>query len=133
MHVAMETQGSSTRGRPRWQEHLCILSSTSAMFAMQVTISLMTSLYCMIETGRGRQPEVYIPILTGILGYWLPAPKSPGYDEEKRTRYIELGKLHGQVAQMHSAPAGDVEMARTDTQYTVTQTTARPHETPPTA
>ena len=103
------------------------------MFAMQVTISLMTSLYCMIETGRGKQPEVYIPILTGIIGYWLPAPKSPGYDEEKRTRYIEIGKLHGQVAQMHSTPSGDVEMARSYAHTTTTHAMGRPHETPPTA
>lgn len=46
------------------------------VFAMQIVMSLSVSIYCMVEAANGEKTEVFLPILAGVLGYWLPSPNS---------------------------------------------------------
>jgi hypothetical protein len=46
-----------------------------ATFAAQFAISSSTLGFCMYMLWRGNDPGVYLPIVTGILGYWLPSPR----------------------------------------------------------
>ena len=45
-------------------------------FAMQIALSLSVSIYCMVEAASGKKTEIFLPILTGIMGFWLPSPNS---------------------------------------------------------
>ena len=46
------------------------------VFAMQIVMSLSVGVFCMVEAANGKKTEIFLPVLTGILGYWLPAPNS---------------------------------------------------------
>jgi hypothetical protein len=46
------------------------------LFAAQFAISGSTLAFCMAMLWNGRDPGVYLPVVTGILGYWLPSPSS---------------------------------------------------------
>ena len=43
-------------------------------FFIQVIVSLMVMIFCMGMIALGKDTNVYIPILTGTLGYWMPQP-----------------------------------------------------------
>lgn len=49
----------------------------TSLFGMQLLVSVVG---LVVSTGMlfmGRDAAVYLPILTSIIGYWLPAPKQP--------------------------------------------------------
>lgn len=55
-------------------ERLFPLSHNTSIFIIQSIISLSSVgviSYLLID---GRQPSVFLPVLTGIIGYWLPSP-----------------------------------------------------------
>lgn len=43
-------------------------------FCTQVAISSSTLMFCMNMLHRGRNPGMYLPMVSGIVGYWLPSP-----------------------------------------------------------
>lgn len=43
-------------------------------FFIQVIVSLMVMIFSMVMIVMGKDTNVYIPILTGTLGYWMPQP-----------------------------------------------------------
>ena len=46
------------------------------LFLVQIVLSFGVGAFCMVEAASGGDNEkVYIPVLTGIIGYWLPAPR----------------------------------------------------------
>ena len=45
------------------------------IFLTQITFSGAVMAFSMAQIFRGKDTNVYIPIITGILGYWLPQPK----------------------------------------------------------
>ena len=45
-----------------------------ARFAMQSIISLTIAGFCIGMLARGDETQIYLPVLTGIAGYWLPQP-----------------------------------------------------------
>ena len=45
-------------------------------YYLQGAISFSVMVFCMVQLGRGQPSDVYLPVLTGTLGYWLPNPKS---------------------------------------------------------
>lgn len=49
---------------------------TLSTYYLQGAISFSVMLFCMVQLGRGQPSDVYLPVLTGTLGYWLPNPKS---------------------------------------------------------
>lgn len=44
-------------------------------FAVQVGISGTVTAFTVAMLAMGKPEGVYLPVLTGILGYWLPAPE----------------------------------------------------------
>lgn len=49
----------------------------SVVFGMQVLASATGLLVGAGMLLTGREPAVYLPIVTSIIGYWLPAPTPP--------------------------------------------------------
>lgn len=45
-----------------------------AVFRMQVGVSLVGLAVCAGMLAAGRDPAIYLPVLTSIVGYWLPSP-----------------------------------------------------------
>jgi hypothetical protein len=43
-------------------------------FMIQVIVSFMVMIFSMAMIVLGKDTNVYIPILTGTLGYWMPQP-----------------------------------------------------------
>jgi hypothetical protein len=50
------------------------MPTPGTLFAAQFAISSSTLAFCMTMLWSGRDPGVYLPIITGVLGYWLPSP-----------------------------------------------------------
>ena len=46
------------------------------VLATQVAISCSSLAFAMVMLYRGKDPGVYLPIVTGIVGCWLPSPQS---------------------------------------------------------
>lgn len=47
------------------------------LFAMQLVVSLAGLGLGTAMLFMGKDPAVYLPVVTSIVGYWLPAPKRP--------------------------------------------------------
>lgn len=47
------------------------------LFAMQLLVSLTGLGLGTAMLFMGKDPAVYLPVITSIVGYWLPAPKRP--------------------------------------------------------
>ena len=45
------------------------------VFTMQTLFSFTALLFCCIMLGTGNDPSYYLPVLTSIIGYWLPSPR----------------------------------------------------------
>lgn len=47
------------------------------IFTMQLAVSLAGMGLSAGMLFAGRDPAIYLPVITSIIGYWLPAPKKP--------------------------------------------------------
>lgn len=47
------------------------------IFTMQLAVSVVGMGLSVTMLATGKDPAVYLPIVTSIIGYWLPAPKKP--------------------------------------------------------
>ena len=45
------------------------------VFGMQAGMSVMVAVFSISMLASGRAESVYLPVLTSIVGYWLPAPR----------------------------------------------------------
>ena len=45
-------------------------------FFTQTSVSIAVMGFCMGLLIRGEKTEIYLPVLTGIVGYWLPQPSA---------------------------------------------------------
>ena len=45
------------------------------LFKVQTVFSAVTLTFCITMLSVGKDPSLYLPILTSLIGYWLPAPK----------------------------------------------------------
>lgn len=52
------------------------LSSQSSLFAVQTMFSLIGVGFSVGMLVAGNDASIYLPILTGIIGYWVPSPGS---------------------------------------------------------
>lgn len=50
------------------------LSFPVLKFALQAVFSFVVAIFVMVMLARGAEVGVYLPVLTGIVGYWLPNP-----------------------------------------------------------
>lgn len=44
------------------------------VFAVQATVTLAMLGFCMMMLIRGGETGVYLPVMTGITGFWFPSP-----------------------------------------------------------
>lgn len=52
--------------------------AASLLFPTQVFFSLVILSFTIYMLSIGKDPGIYLPILTGIMGYWLPQPTHEG-------------------------------------------------------
>ena len=57
-------------------------------FFTQTGISLSVMGFCMAMLATGEKTEIYLPVLTGIVGYWLPQPSAKRYGSENKSNNI---------------------------------------------
>lgn len=50
-------------------------SSWLTLFGVQCAVSATMIAFSITQLARGQPTEVYLPVLTGAVGYWLPSPK----------------------------------------------------------
>jgi hypothetical protein len=53
-------------------------------FAFQVVLSLVTTAFCIGMIATKGQEGIYLPVMTGILGVWLPAPRPPNLEKSTK-------------------------------------------------
>ncbi|AGE50095.1 hypothetical protein ATCVCanal1_191L [Acanthocystis turfacea Chlorella virus Canal-1] len=51
-------------------------NSLTARFYMQAGLTSVVSIFCITMMAVKGNEGIYLPVLTGILGYWLPSPDS---------------------------------------------------------
>lgn len=80
-----ESQESFTRngyGQQLFQCCVMHLNKSYLTFIIQAVIGVGVILFCMIQLGTGVSPDersIYVGIMSGIVGYFLPNPKiKPG-------------------------------------------------------
>lgn len=44
------------------------------VFAVQASVTLLMLGFCMTMLARGGETGVYLPVMTGITGFWFPSP-----------------------------------------------------------
>ena len=57
------------------------------VFKVQTGFSFSLLVFCMSMLAAGQDASVYLPILTSLIGYWLPAPQ---YHEPLPSQYEPL-------------------------------------------
>lgn len=68
---AASAAASAAAGAANWATGGCPL------FAMQVAVSTACLAFGLAMLAVGRDPAVYLPIVTSVVWYWLPAPRRP--------------------------------------------------------
>ena len=46
------------------------------VFAVQTLVSLSSLTFSMYMLSQGQSPGLYLPVITAIIGYWIPSPTS---------------------------------------------------------
>jgi hypothetical protein len=46
------------------------------VFAVQTIVSLSSLTFSMYMLSQGQSPGLYLPVITAIIGYWIPSPTS---------------------------------------------------------
>lgn len=49
-------------------------SHVLSVFAVQSFVTTIVIIFCIGMLARGADPGVYLPVLTGIAGFWFPSP-----------------------------------------------------------
>lgn len=47
------------------------------LFFVQTAMSVLGMAVCMMMLVRGADPATYLPVASGIVGYWMPCPRMP--------------------------------------------------------
>lgn len=50
---------------------------TKYIFFTQVGVTASIITFCIAMLVKGESASIYLPVLTGISGWWLPSPKHP--------------------------------------------------------
>lgn len=59
------------------------LTGASALFLAQTVFSLLGTVFAIGMLATGHDAGIYLPILTGILGFWMPSPSGSFKDTAK--------------------------------------------------
>lgn len=51
----------------------------SVLFAVQAGVSVTSLAFAMYMLSSDRDPGIYLPIITGVVASWLPAPQIPSF------------------------------------------------------
>lgn len=51
------------------------MPTDNVVFTVQAGFSFSVLIFCVAMLGANKDPTYYLPILTSIIGYWLPAPQ----------------------------------------------------------
>lgn len=68
------------------------------LFSMQLLVSVTGMGLSVVMLAMGRDPAVYLPVLTSIVGYWLPAPRRPAAEPAPEDRASVASVNRGPVA-----------------------------------
>lgn len=61
--------------------------SDNTVFQVQAVFSFTTMVFCIGMLASNKDPTYYLPVLTSIIGYWLPSPRQrSGSGAKKRAR-----------------------------------------------
>ena len=52
--------------------------SGTTVFRVQAGFSFSVLVFCMVMLATNKNPTYYLPIMTSIIGYWLPSPSYRG-------------------------------------------------------
>ena len=52
-----------------------IVLHQEAVIVTQIVLTFSIVTFCIVQLTRSQPTSVYVPFLTGIVGYWLPSPK----------------------------------------------------------
>lgn len=84
------------------------MSRPTAVFRMQLLVSGAGMLLGVGMLFMGRDPAVYLPLVTSIIGYWLPAPQHPGDERPAPSSAQSVNKVDPQVTPGLAASAATV-------------------------
>jgi hypothetical protein len=51
------------------------------VFVVQTLVSLSSLTFSMYMLSQGQSPGLYLPVITAIIGYWIPSPTSASKDK----------------------------------------------------
>lgn len=54
-----------------------VVAGGCPLFSMQLVVSVLGLTFSAAMLAIGRDPAIYLPVVTSIVGYWLPAPRKP--------------------------------------------------------
>jgi hypothetical protein len=64
-------------------------------FLTQTGFSLTVMGFCMGMLINGENTEIYLPVITGILGYWLPQPSAKSSTFEGNQEAVRIENVIG--------------------------------------
>lgn len=74
-----------------------------SMFSVQILVSATVMFFSIAQLAKGEPTDIYLPVLTGVMGYWLPAPRS----KTTEAKAIEkVGAEFNRIAASQPAPFG---------------------------
>ncbi len=81
------------------------------VFKVQLGISVLGLVLSTAMLAAGRDPAIYLPVLTSIIGYWLPAPRRDRVQvtdtsTQHSVNYTHAADTTGDAATAGSAAAG---------------------------
>ena len=81
--IDIECQTHDFDASQKLTEKVCLVQSNSVdlaclhqinMFKMQVFLSTLITFFCITMIFIRNDTSIYLPLMTGIFGYWFPAP-----------------------------------------------------------
>jgi hypothetical protein len=69
----------------------------NSLFVAQICFGLFAMIFCVVMLGKGEPPAIYLPVLTGILGWFFPSPtnrnvQNDGLREKIIMNYMKQNK-----------------------------------------
>lgn len=72
-------------------------NGSSALFGMQLLVSGVGMVLSAGMLLMGRDPAIYLPIVTSIIGYWLPAPRAPPPPSVADEAHSSVASMNGSL------------------------------------
>lgn len=69
----------------------------NALLLIQTMISLLAISFCAAMLAIGRDPSIYLPVMTGCIGYFLPSPISHKVEQPSGMQLLTRGGNVGSI------------------------------------